>query len=274
MSENGCIRPEIGDRLAAYEMGLLEETERVEFEEHLAACAWCLEEMYAHAPAAEAMRAEPGLHARTLDSAAAQHEAARGGGLLDRLRGFLQLRTLVPITAVVAAAVAVALLLPDKILPPTPSASGLARIEALPYQSFELRGGSDRLARTLAEGLQAYADGRYRLAAHQLDTVWKQAGGDARWAQRHQVALYLGLSLLLSDQTDASILPLEAASSSSLLPVAERGRWYLAQARLLQERPCDSADLLTSLSGSPVYGELAATQLNSVREFCDNSRNQ
>lgn len=269
MPENGCTRPEIGDRLAAYEIGMLEENERAQFEQHLTECSWCTEELYAHAPAAETLRSDPGRHAGMIEAA----QAGRAPGLLDRLRVLLQVRVLAPTAAVVAAAVALVLLLPgETIVPPAPTAAGLARIEALPYQSLELRGGSDRLTRTLAEGLEAYEQGRYRLAAHQLDTVWKHAGGDDSWSQRHQVALYLGVSLLLSDQADAAILPLEAASAARLRPLADRGRWYLAQARLLQERPCDSAKLLESLAGSPVYGDPAATQLISVLEFCDHSQ--
>lgn len=264
-TEHGCTRPEIGDLLGAYELGLLETADRQRFETHLEDCAACLEDLYQGAPAAETLRADPGRFKAVLDDAAAgPSPAVRLGRFLSRL---LRPRVLAPLGAVAAVALALLVLLPDGMVP----SARLAVIDPLPWEGLDLRGGPDRQAdRLLAEGMQQYAAGNYEGAAAALGSAYAAAGADEAWTDRDQTALFLGLSLLLDDRPTEATTALETAAISPLLPIAERGRWYLAQAHLLRGEPQAALTLLESLLNSPVYADRAATQLQSVREICDN----
>lgn len=268
MSEQGCTRPEVGDLLAAYELNLLEAEDRLRFESHLETCAWCVEELYAHAPCSEDLLTAPGRHAATLRRASRASDSGFAVQFRAMLRRLLQPRVLAPVGTVAAVALALVLLMPGDLM--TPGAAGLAIVEPLPYQTLDLRGGADSdLAGLLAGGLQRYADGDYAGAARDLAAAWAAAGTDETWSDRSQAALYLGLSLLLDQRPDEALAPLRVAGASRLLPVAERGRWYLAQAHLLREDPRASVPLLESLLQSPVYGDPASDQLHAVREICD-----
>ena len=186
------------------------------------------------------------------------------GAMIQRL---IQTRVLIPVGAVAAIAVLLMVFQPAQML----SSADLAVIDPLPYQGLELRGGPGQdLDQLLASGMEQYAAGNFALAAASLGSVWAQAAADVEWSDRHQTALFLGLCLLLDERPDEALEPLTSATDSFLLPIAERGTWYLAQAHLLREDPQASLPLLESLMGSPVYGDQAASQLHSVRQICDN----
>ena len=275
MSEHGCISPRVGDLLGAYEMGLLAAAERQTFEQHLAECPACLEELYEGAVAAEALRADPRHYAEMLRDAARATEPSRADKLGRLLRQFVRPRMLGSVASVAAVAVALMIFLPTQLPTQLPTTAGLAVIEPLPYQTLQLRGGpGGELEQLLASGLEHYAAGDYRAAAGKLAPVWEQAGGDEEWNDRHQAALFLGLCLLLEERPGEALAPLAAARKAALLPVAERGTWYLAQAHLLRDEPLESLPLLESLLKSPVYGDRAAAQLLSVREICDTSHGE
>jgi len=264
MSDLRCTDPHSGDLLTAYGLGMLEDADRVRVEAHLADRPFCLEELYAEAPVDEALRVEPGRHAGALRAGARAAQpglAARLAAMLGRL---LPPRVLAPLTAV---ALVLLVGLPDGV----PSSAELARIEALPYVPLEMRGRDDELAANLHDGLDRYAAGDYAEAGRLLGAVWTAAGDDPAWDDRHQAALYLGLARLLSGDGQAAVAPLEAARTSPLRPVAERGAWYLAQAHLLRGEPAASLPLLESLTTSPVYGAAAAAQLIEIRDICDNT---
>ncbi len=268
VSSPSCVEPRLGDLMSAYEMGLLEKQDQSRFEAHLDQCAGCLEDLYSGAMASEELRAHPGRYRRVLEAAT----SAPGSSFLDRLSDYikrlLQLRVLVPVGAVAAVALVLMVIQPGLL----PSAGDLAFIEPLPYQELELRGGVGQdLDRLLAEGMQQYASGNYQAASASLGSVWNQTQTVADWPDRHQTALFLGLCLLLDDRPDEAMDPLTLATNSNLLPIAERGKWYLAQTHLLREDTKSSITLLESLLNSPVYGTLAAAQLQSVLDFCDNS---
>ena len=55
-SEHGCTKPNLGDLLAAYELGALEGPDQARFEAHMEECPACQEELYLGAPASEALR--------------------------------------------------------------------------------------------------------------------------------------------------------------------------------------------------------------------------
>jgi Putative zinc-finger len=268
MSEQGCTRPELGDLLSAYEMGLLDAPDQLRFESHLEGCSTCAEDLYSGAVASEEMRANPGRYAAAMNAAAGSVEPTLWDRAARFFGRFLQPRVLAPVGAVAAIALLLMVFQPGGI----PSSADLALIDPLPYQGLQLRGGPGQdLDQLLAAGMEQYAAGNYEAAAGSLASVWEAAYANDEWSDRHQTALFLGLSLLLDERPDEAIRPLQAATEAMLLPIAERGTWYLAQAHLLREDPRASLPLLESLLNSPVYGVPAETQLHSVREICDNS---
>jgi hypothetical protein len=73
------------------------------------------------------------------------------------------------------------------------------------------------------------------------------------------------VSLILDDRPAAAVPHLEHAASSSVRPVADRARWYLAQAHLLLDAPVAARRHLELLAGtSPAYGERATRQLTTI----------
>ncbi|MBU8870872.1 MAG: zf-HC2 domain-containing protein [Gemmatimonadales bacterium] len=268
MSELTCVKPHLGDLLGAYEMGLLEKEDQSRFETHLFECPACLEDLYSGAVVSEELRADPSRYASILVTASRSNEPS----LLDRMGRFfhrlLQPRVLAPVGVVAAVALVLMVFQPGQL----PRAGDLAIIEPLPYQGLELRGdagqGPDQL---LAESMEDYVAGNFSAAAASLGLVWAATATDPEWSNRDQTALFLGLCLLLDDRPNEAIGPLTSATRSLLLPIAERGKWYLAQTHLLREDPKASALLLENLLNSPVYGSRAADQLQSVRQICNNS---
>lgn len=271
-SEYECTKPGLGDLLAAYELGLLEGPDQSRFEAHLGECPACLEELYQGAATSEELRADPGRYAALLTQSIRANEPSLLQRLGEFLRRLLRPRVLAPVTAVTAVALMLIFLQPGQL----PSSAGLAVIEPLPYQGLQLRGGvgqdlDQNLDQLLTAGMEQYATGNYGAAAVSLGSAWAMARADQEWSDRHQTALFLGLCLLLEGHPDEALEPLGAAVESILLPTAERGTWFLAQAHLLREDPRASLPLLESLLSSPVYRDQAADQLHLVREICDNS---
>ena len=64
-----------------------------------------------------------------------------------------------------------------------------------------------------------------------------------------------------------SIGQLEQVSDSSIRPLAERSRWYLAQAALLQDDPTTALGHLQALADSSLgYVRQAEAQLSDIRQ--------
>ena len=248
------------DLLAAYEMDLLPDGERRRFEDHLAACEDCLEELYAMAPLTRQLKTAPAAYADRI----ARTLAATRPSPWRRLRAAFapggRLGYLVP--AILTAALAIAVLWPQ---PQTRSRwAGLADLEPLPWVHIEVRGGETDTARTLyADGMTAYGEGRYAVAAEQLADA--AAGLPAGSAERQQAVLYQGVALLLDGDAAGAIAPLQTATEASLRPVADRGRWYLVQAYLLTGQVAPARGILDTLRGSPVYGDRAGDLLHALQ---------
>jgi hypothetical protein len=257
MSAKSHHRDPLCDQLAAYEMGLLADDERLVFESHLGDCAACGEELYAHAPAVVALTTEPGVYRGALADAVGGERA----GVLQRLSSWLQERASARVLApvLVTAILALVVLLPREGAE-SPFAD-LAVLEPLPYVRVDVRAGADdSTAAIFARGMEAYLAADYSAAASELAQVLdrlRQVPGDgpdlpAGFAD--QTALYRGVSLLLSDRASEAIIALEGAVDSSLRPVRERARWYLCQAYLITDQPVAAEELLVELVRSPVYG--------------------
>jgi tetratricopeptide (TPR) repeat protein len=205
------------------------------------------------------------------------------------MRGFLSNPRL-PWTAAAAAVAVLVLALfgPGKESP----WEDLARIEPLAYVPIETR---DAGAAALFErGMVLYAAGRYEEAATVLESVVegeapgpakrdevdradrrgmddRERRGDERRAEDlglaklEQAELYLGICFLLSDDAPRAVAHLERASRSSLPVLADRARWYLAQASLVMDDPEAAVAHLQGLADrSPGYGAQARRQLDDL----------
>ncbi len=255
------------DLLAAYELGLLDPDERRDFENHLAACPECQDEIYAHAPAAVALQEDPGRFARAAGSAPVVSRA----GLGERLAGWLTYRwprVLVP--AALTAVVALVAVLP--VLRQGTDLARLAVVDPLPYARIEMRAGVEEPVRLFQEGMDSYIAGDYGLAADRLtrarevQEAWPTDSGPLPAGLLDQTRIYLGVSLLLADRPGSALDPLTRASGSPLPPLAERARWYLAQACLLTDRTEAAREALTPLASSPVFGTRAQVLLEQIDE--------
>ncbi len=260
MSKTPQNNPEMCDQLAAYECGLLPNNERIAFETHLADCLDCLDEMYAHAPATVALTSDPAVFNEACTAAIS---AARPS-LTERLTAWFgnQLTGRVLAPAALVAVLALVLLWPGE-----DSKSlyrDLAVLDPLAYTQIDVRSGSaDSVAAVFKRGMDFYLGEDYAKAAQQLSRVEAiiVQTPDSDAAQpvgfRHQAALYQGVSYLLSDNAGAAISALTTAQESSVRPVQERARWYLAQAYLVSDQPVAAVEVLTKLVASPVYGDRA-----------------
>jgi len=269
-----CTDPDLGSRRAAYELGVLPPAEQAAFEEHLRTCDACLEELYVHAPVTAALQATPGPLAARLDAALGargetpetRSPAARiGAKLRDWFlpRGWTDAWR--PLLPVAVAAVLVVLVVRS---PGGPAdLAGLAWIEPLPYQRLETRAaGADAGRRLFAQGMDAYARAAYPEAATLLARTIPRLRDEGLRDASDQAAIHAGVSFLLAGNADSAAICLEAARGSPLPVLADRARWYLAQAALRRADGGTALRLLDSLAdGSPGYGARAAEQARAVR---------
>jgi len=269
-----CTDPELGSHLAAYEMGLLPPEQQAVFEEHLRTCNACLDDLYAHAPTAAVLHGMPERLAAHLGPAGRPREEAEetphlgrriGAALRDWFlpRGWTEAwRPLLPV-AVAAVLVILVIRSPGG---PTDLA-GLARIEPLPYQRLETRAaGTDEGRRLFAQGMDAYIRAAYPEAAALLSRAIPLLRSERSRDASDQAAIHAGVSFLLAGNADSAATCLEIAHGSPLPVLADRARWYLAQAALRRADAHTALRLLDSLAlGSPGYGARAAEQLRAVR---------
>lgn len=250
-----CTDTREGEKLAAYELGLLESDERARFEGHLCECAFCQEELFANARYASAMMSEAGAALQALQPNAE-------GGWLSRLASWLSPGRLVPVASFATAALVAIVYLSSRT---GDELGALARLEPIAYTPIETRDiGAAAPARLFDEGMLHYVAGDYARAAQPLAEALRSAPAD--WGERDQAVFYLGLSRLLAGLPDAALAPLEEASRSPLPVIADRARWYLAQAHVSLGDAESALSLLRALAaGSPGYADQAAEQIEEIR---------
>ena len=264
MSRVECVDPKTGQWLPGYELGLLAEDERVRFEDHVLGCDSCREELYAMAPYSATMILDPGEVVRL--AGRAPHPAPDRGSVLSRALDWFRSkegnwvpsRVLAPVGAFAAIALVIFL------RAGAPSVSDLARVEPVPYVTLQTRDVDvESAAELFREGMGHYVDGRWGEAAVYLEDALGRA--DDAWPDRETAGFYLGLSLLLADEPARAVSHLKRASESEILPVADRGSWYLAQTFLKLGDGDRATEVLRSLAeSSPAYADEAAEQLREL----------
>ncbi len=258
MSHENKRRMRADDLLAAYELGLLDETERQRFEQATLGAPDLLDELFDHASAAQALREDPERFAALLRETLREAEPSLAERMTDWLNAFLQPKVLAPVV-VTAAAVFALVMLPDG-----DDLRKIAVLDPAPYVQVDVRGADSDAATLYFDAMTRYTDERYGEAADLLDEAL--AVGDETWHQVAQAQMYLGVSRLLDGDPEAALVPLGVSATSSQLPIAERSRWYQAQAHLLIGNAAAAREVLNGLTASPVFGAQAAAQLEALGE--------
>jgi anti-sigma factor RsiW len=262
-----CAEPDTGNLLAAYEMGVLAGDDRRRFEEHLGRCPWCVEQLYELAPHVAAMRADPGGVIADLDQAGAPGSVKSREESANQLRSWwqrLNWRLLAPTGALAAAATILILFVWN---PETVEFADLAQLEHVEYLQLDTRSeGLPEAKRLYARGMENYAARRYEEAAALLSQATAGDLTQLSQTEREQIRFFRGLNLLLSEAPAAARPHLEEASRSTLPVIADRARWYLAQAHLLLEEPEEALPYLETVAErSRVYADRAATLRDEVK---------
>ncbi len=147
--------------------------------------------------------------------------------------------------------------------------AALARIEPLPWVAMSADEADGEDANSLFHrGMTHYA-GQDRAAAIALLERALAAGETTPdWPERDRANLFLGLCHLLESEAELAVAPLEEAARSTIPGLADRGRWLLAQARLVRGEAEAARVLLEALAGeSPGYSAVAAEQLGELEEL-------
>ena len=244
-----CTDPALEVLVGPYELGLLTEDERGQFERHLENCGACRAELFEMSAHSAALQADPG---RALE------RLAPSRAWIAQVRR-MSWRIVVPSLAAAAAILIISNFRSRD------DWAHLARIEAVPYVQMETRAtqlnASDRL---IQEGMARYVAEDYPRAAPLLAEAARLMGAEAPGGR--QVSFYAGLSFLLAAEPDSAMRYLATAKRASMPVIADRAAWALAQAHLLRGEPDEASILLEPLAhGSPGYRDQAAEQLAKIR---------
>ncbi|MCS6816114.1 MAG: hypothetical protein N0A16_08575 [Blastocatellia bacterium] len=224
-SERKCTDPRLGRLLPQYELGLLEESERKAFLNHLLQCNFCHAELYALEPVMDLLRAK---REKAL--------ASRKRSLLLKMRLALlaERRRAIQWAASILIAVSASTIAffwfraseetsdvpniasPEKAPSPAPKSS------LSPEEIARLR--SAGTAETMERARSAYEKGDF---PHVVELLMPIARLEPENAEAH---FYLGASWLQLNRPQEAIAPLRRAVQLSIGIEQERGRYYLALA--------------------------------------------
>ncbi|GBC78416.1 hypothetical protein HRbin08_01909 [bacterium HR08] len=229
MSELRCTDPRVGQLLPRYELGMLEDSEREAFLDHLAQCDFCHAELYALEPVTDLLRAKREA------ALAVRERASRAKRLLWPLHllAHLERRRVAWAAAILIAASAtlVAVLWsrgPEKppevtstAPPQRPSPSG-PKSSLSPQEIARLRSAETRTP--FESALSAYEKGDFVRAIELLMPIVRLEPENA------EAHFYLGASWLQLGRPQEAIGPLRRAVQLSVGVERERSRYHLALA--------------------------------------------
>lgn len=216
MMEMTCDRVKHDGVAEAYLLGAVDEATRDAFEIHLLDCSACLEEL------------------ETLQALQLELEAARGA--IESAAPETPQRPIrmwaMGLAAATMLAVAAALLLgplstPDRTRIATAELAELADLRPAPYTPVRLRGSENESAERFRIAMEHYQAGDYEVAAVGLR---KAADLDP---QAPKIDFYLGVSLLLTGNTNGAIENLGRTVAAGDTLYLEWAHLYLAKAHLL-----------------------------------------
>lgn len=230
---NRCTNPRLGRLIAAYELGLLGETERKAFVNHLIECLHCHNELYTMAPVMDVLRTQ---RQAALDRRR-QWSAAAGAGTKRPVWGRRAFLAAASILLVVGLAMAV-LILRDRGSGPPSSSPELAhaplswetlavpKADYVPPRPDPAPFRSGDAAALFERAIANYQNGDYATAAQQFEGVVQLQPDNAL------AYFYRGVALLLAERAAEAVAPLEKAVELEAGFTRDRARYYLALAYL------------------------------------------
>ena len=273
-----CTNKNIGQLITFYEMGVLNEKDRIQFEDHVLECNYCRHELQRLNPKLEVLFKNKLEILQNLNAKGITFETERDQllnqavaketlpeSIWERIYNFIS-RGWFPKAAIPALAVATAivliLFLPRSPAPDNPYHKYLS-FEKAPFLSL----GDTRVMETEAqrffnEGMRFYQRDDFVSAISNLE---KTVGVDSTVGK---FWLYLGISYYLNQQPEPAIDAL--AKAKQKLDTVERNRalWYLAQAYLLYGYAENSIPILHTLSRQRMeYAQEANNLLSKIREI-------
>jgi len=268
-----CTNKKIGQLIASYELGLLNEREKTRFENHALECPHCLEELERLYPKLKTLyenRQEilSALQPRDIDITDLEIELPlefsepKKTKVFKLIWGRRRNRMLVPAFGL-AVVVALCLVLIHK--------PGGEQNPYLPYLSFKkapyLSIAETRVSQTTTEkffddGMQSYKNDNFNSA---IGNLKKAAELDSN---KTKTWLYLGISHYLNHQPIPAIEALQKAEEIADPVQKNMAYWYRAQAYLLLEDPALSIPLLKNLADQGLeYSDEAKDLLVKIREI-------
>jgi len=253
----GCTNEIQGNLLAACEMGMLEDADKVVFEAHLKECVACCNELFDNAPIANELQTHPGIYSDLLNP---ETETPPEKSLFDKIREMFSVKMLLPV-AVVASLIVMVINLGTE-----SDVRKLAIVEKMAYVSIDVRGADSELAAEyFASAMNAYQEDQYAVAVEELKLSIENADSD--WIGWDQAHMYLGVSLMMNKQPDQAIEYLTVVKNGSSLPLIEKGNWLLAQANLQTGNRDQAVELLADLIiNGVVFADKAAEQLHEIEK--------
>lgn len=267
MSELRCTDPRVGQLLPQYELGMLEDSEREAFLDHLAQCDFCHAELYALEPATDLLRAKREA------ALASKASASRARRLLWQMRllAHLQKRRIAWAAAIlIAVSVGVTTWLwlrapekppemahvgPSEKAPPPAPRSSLS-----PEQIARLRSVETRTP--FESALSAYEKGDFVRAIELLMPIVRLEPENA------EAHFYLGASWLQLDRPQEAIGPLRRAVQLSVGVEQERSRYHLALAYARAGQREDALrELETLIAQNSVYRREAEQARRQLLRF-------
>jgi len=228
-----CIDPETGKLISLYEVDALPPEQKSKFESHLLECDYCFQSLYSLSQVVEQMRENPQAFSDALSVPQKIPFGEKVRAFWDKLVSgisvipaevFKPVAIAVPVVAALIAAVLI-------ISGPTTNYSDLARIEPVPYIPLAIRGSMEttEAEKLFDEGMQFYGSGKYSQA------IIKLSQAISKMDKNPQAHFYLGLSYLLSNETDSAIVHFREATETDSKSLLERCHWYLGNAYLLKD---------------------------------------
>ncbi|MFH1144897.1 MAG: CDC27 family protein [Candidatus Eisenbacteria bacterium] len=235
-----------------YLAGRLSAAEAEAYEEHYFACDECFADLRTREAIARALKAG-GEEIFAVEIAAEAREGVCAAGRLAPPIGPRPKRILRMsppgrwvAASLAAAAIVAAVLLFGRGFDRGVAPGDLWSVSPYPYIAPELR--ADDEDPEFRQGMDDYQAGRYEEAAARLARYCDAVTADP------EALFYLGVSLLLSDDPEAAVMPLSEAHRQR--PVVAAYRWYLAQALLESGRVEDARRHATEIAAEG--GEFAA----------------
>jgi TolA-binding protein len=211
-----CLRVKSEDVAVGYLLGTLDKDVREAYEQHIFDCPECLDDF-------ETLR----VTQHELEATRENIEAAASARRV-RPTSIWALRLVAAAVVIGAAALLVGPLVnPKQIQVVSAGLAELARIEPAPYSPVTLRGTTGEASDAFQEAMAHYLAGDYETAAQGL-----QAAAELN-PESPRIGFYLGVSLLLTGQTEAAIESFKEAIALGDSLYLEMAHFFLAKAHLL-----------------------------------------